>query len=564
MLRGRKRRALTFGARMFIGLVWWELIIARLFGAPRAAAGRMDRIVALAVRFRALALRLGGVWIKLGQFISSRVDVVPQPVIDVLADLQDAVPSEPTQVMIARIEHELGKPVGELFTEFEPEPIAAASFGQVYRAELRSAAGARERVIIKVQRPNLDALVRTDLESLTTIIGWFKGYKTISARADLSALAREFGAGILAELNYADEAANAERFRKNFAGDPQVRVPRVFMQFVTPRVLVLENVEEIKITDYDGLQQAGINREAVAKKLMETYLQQFFVHGFFHADPHPGNLFVQPLDPASAQRSGVALPPAGRPFRLTFIDFGMVGDVPPAYELALREMIIGMGLKDARRVTEAMKRMNLFLPTADMYRVEQAVTAVFDKFWGMATTDLSNVEFDEMYSFVNQFRDLLKDLPFQAPQNMLYLGRAANILSGMTTALDAKFNPWKEVQPFAQGLAQASAKRPGLLDPRGVLNELLKLGQKSIALPNQADQFLNRALSGQLELRAQLSANSTNELRRIEGAVSGLTRALIVIGLLACGTALLLNGWGVLGGVLLVGGGLGALRGLIG
>jgi predicted unusual protein kinase regulating ubiquinone biosynthesis (AarF/ABC1/UbiB family) len=525
-------------------------------------------MIVFARRFRALALDLGGVWIKLGQFLSSRVDILPPSVIAELADLQDAVPAEPTDQVIRTIEHELGQPISQLFAEFEPDPIAAASFGQAYRALLNvNVASAAlpitqsTRVIIKVQRPNLDQIVATDLRSLKTIMGWAKWYRLVRERANVDDLVREFSDGILAELDYEQEARNAELFAHHFAHDAQVRIPKPYKTLTTRRVLVLENVEDIKITDYDGLASANISRVAVARKLFDTYLQQFFTDGFFHADPHPGNLFVQPLDVAQATQLDIEVPTDGtRPFRLTFIDFGMVGTVPKAYEKELREIIIATSLKDARRVTAAAQRMGMFLPGADLFRIEQAVSMLFDKFWGLNTTDLVNVSFDEMFSFVAEFRDLLSTLPFQMPQNMLYLGRAANILSGMSTALDPKFNPWKEIQPFAQGMAQKSSKR-GAQD---VLDEVIKLLRQTVQLPNQADQVLSRALSGQLEIRTQLSQASTNDLRRIEHGISRLSWLIIFAVFMGCGTALLISQFVGVGGVFLVVGGLALAKVLFG
>jgi predicted unusual protein kinase regulating ubiquinone biosynthesis (AarF/ABC1/UbiB family) len=234
--------------------------------------------------------------------------------------------------------------------------------------------------------------------------------------------------------------------------------------------------------------------------------------------------------------------------------------VPKAYEKELREIIIATSLKDARRVTAAAQRMGMFLPGADLFRIEQAVSMLFDKFWGLNTTDLVNVSFDEMFSFVAEFRDLLSTLPFQMPQNMLYLGRAANILSGMSTALDPKFNPWKEIQPFAQGMAQKSSKR-GAQD---VLDEVIKLLRQTVQLPNQADQVLSRALSGQLEIRAQLSQASTNDLRRIEHGISRLSWLIIFAVFMGCGTALLISQFVGVGGVFLVVGGLALAKVLFG
>jgi predicted unusual protein kinase regulating ubiquinone biosynthesis (AarF/ABC1/UbiB family) len=181
--------------------------------------------------------------------------------------------------------------------------------------------------------------------------------------------------------------------------------------------------------------------------------------------------------------------------------------------------------------------------------VEQAIGLLFDRFWGVTANDISNVDFDEMYAFAEQFRDLLSTLPFQIPQNVLYLGRAANILVGMMTALDPGFNPWTALQPFAQGIAGPSATRTA----QDLLGEGVRLFRQTVQLPNQSDAFFTRALNGQLELRAQLSPSSTNDLRRIESGVSRLTWALVFASLLVCGTLLALGGIGWLGAILFIG-----------
>lgn len=559
MIKSRARRALWFGAKMILGFVWWEIIVAKLGGQTRVSRNRMNRFVQLARDFRKLAVGLGGVWIKLGQFLSSRVDLLPQEIIVELQGLQDDVPAEPESVMIATLERELGKPVSELFDEFDSTPVAAASFGQAYLATLNtSGEGGPKRVVVKVQRPNLDAMVETDLKSLKTILGWLKRYKPISRRANVDALVEEFARVIRAELDYEQEAHNAEAFDKNFLGDTGVRVPKIYKDMTTRRVIALKNVEDIKITDYDGLEAAGVSRKQVARKLFETYLQQVFVHGFFHADPHPGNLFVQPLDLATARAWRVPIG-EGTPFRLTYVDFGMMGRVTPNMGKELKEFIVAVALKDSRRWTLAAQRMGFFTPEADTTRIEQAVGTLFDKFWGMGMNDLTNVEFSEMYNFGLQFRDLLSNLPFQIPQDVLYLGRAANILSGMMTALDPSFNPWQALQPFANDLAAATGQTT-TRTARDVLGEVLRIGRTTLSLPNQADAYLSRALSGQLELRAQLSASSTNDLRRIENSVSRLTWAVTFSALLLCGTVLTVNAFAIMGIVCFVLAGLAFVR----
>ena len=549
MLRSRAWRALWFGATMIIGLIWWELLLARIIGPARVERGRMARMAMLARRFRVMAVRLGGVWIKLGQYISTRVDILPQEVLIELNDLQDAVPPEDSHRMMALLETELGKPLSTLFEEVDAEPVAAASFGQAHLATLPTG----QRVVVKVQRPYMDEIVDVDLHSLRVVGRWALLYRPLRERVNLFLLIKEFADGVLAELDYEQEASNAERFATNFARDPAVRIPQVYRNLSTRRVLVLENVEEIKITDYDGLSSAGVSRVAVARKLFQTYLQQIFIDGFFHADPHPGNLFVQPLDLERALALGIEIPQTptstrktgdaegservpNTPFRLVYVDFGMVGTVSPAYMKELKEFIIATSLKDARRLTAAAQRMGFFLPGADTRRIEQAIGLLFDRFWGMTVSDLTDVDFGEMYSFALQFRDLLSSLPFQIPQNILYLGRAVNILSGMSTALDPQFNAWKEMQPFARGIAGAGAS-----NVQDVLNEAIKLARLTVQLPTQLDAFFSQALNGQLELRAQLSQPSATDLHRLESSVSRLGTAVVFAALLVCGTLLLIN-----------------------
>ncbi len=545
-LRWRAWRALWFGARMVLGFIWWEMILARLIGAERVAQNRMARLTKLARRFRALAVELGGVWIKLGQFLSSRVDLLPPQIIAELSGLQDAVPPAPVAVMLPLIERELGKPIAQVFEEFDPEPIAAASFGQAYLATIRDTSDTNsdgvpslKRVVVKVQRPDMDAIVSTDLRALRIIVGWLKYYKPIRRRANLDALAKEFSDVVHEELDYLKEAEHAERFNRNFAHDTGVRVPRVYHAYTTRRLIVLKNVEDIKILDFEGLESAGISRREVAHKLFETYLAQVFVHGFFHADPHPGNLFVQPLDAATARAWRVPIG-EGRPFRLTFVDFGMMGTLPPTFVKELREFILAITLKDAHRWVMSAQRLGFFLPEADLARVEQAIAQLLDRFWGVAVSDLSNVEFAEMYTFAQEFRDLLSSLPFQIPQNMLYLGRAANILAGMLTALDPQFNPWQALQSFARSFDAPTANR-ARATAQDVINEGARLLRQAAQLPAQSEAFFARALSGQLEVRAQLSTSSTNDLRRIERSVERLSWAMAFAALLVCATLLFLN-----------------------
>ena len=295
-LRGRYFRILTFFAGVIVRFIYWELIVRRIGFRQLAKRTRLERFRREAMRFRALALRMGGVMIKVGQFLSSRLDVLPPEITETLADLQDEVPAESFADIRQLAEQELGASLAEKFEWFDENPLAAASLGQVHRAKLKLDEDADFlNVVVKVQRPGIASIVTVDLSALQRVGNWLMRYRPVREHADVPALLREFSATVYEEINYQKEAGNAETFFENFDDDKYVNVPRVIRSLSTLRVLTLEDVFAIKITDYDAITAAGIDRGEVARKLLDTYLEQIFEDGFFHADPHPGNLFITPL-----------------------------------------------------------------------------------------------------------------------------------------------------------------------------------------------------------------------------------------------------------------------------
>ncbi|MEP7357980.1 MAG: AarF/ABC1/UbiB kinase family protein, partial [Anaerolineales bacterium] len=345
MIRSRYRRIVFFFAGVIFNIVIWDLLLPRVGLRGWSRRTRPERLRRIAVRFRGLAIRMGGVLIKMGQFMSARLDVLPEIITTELAGLQDEVPAEPFAAIRREAEAELGAPLAERYAAFDETPLAAASLGQVHRARLRPGPDGVQPppVVVKIQRPQVEALIATDLAAVRTVGGWLNRYPPIRRRADVPALLAEFTRILEAEVDYLAEGHNAETFAKNFADDPGVRVPRVIWTHTTRRVLTLEDVYAIKITDYAAITAAGIDRAEVAERLFQTYLRQIFEHGFFHADPHPGNLFVERVP----QAPDAAPAPA---WRLIFVDFGMVGQVPENLRLGLREMVIGVGLRDGRRL----------------------------------------------------------------------------------------------------------------------------------------------------------------------------------------------------------------------
>jgi predicted unusual protein kinase regulating ubiquinone biosynthesis (AarF/ABC1/UbiB family) len=541
--RGRYFRILNFFAGVIGRFILWELVIAKAGLRKWTRRTRAERFRREAVRFRALAIHMGGVMIKVGQFLSSRLDVLPPEVTDELANLQDEVPAESFESIKTLAEKELGAPLAEKFEWFDESPLAAASLGQVHRARLRAEdeADGFRNVVVKVQRPSIELIVEVDLSALQRVGKWLMRYRPIREHSDVPALLREFSETIREEIDYVNEAGNAEKFAENFKDDTDVHVPRVVKSLSTLRVLTLEDVFAIKITDYAEITKAGIDRGDVAKKLLDTYLKQIFEDGFVHADPHPGNLFVTPLGAESD---------SPRRWKLTFVDFGMTATVPESVRDALREMLIGVGTKDAGRVVKSYQQLGMLLPGADLKLIEQAEAQVFDRFWGMSMSELRKTSPDEIRKFAHQYRDLIFSMPFQVPNNLIMLARTVAILSGMCTGLDPDFNLWTQLSPYARKLIEKEATK-GVSD---WIQELGSLLQNLIALPSQASRVFSQAERGDLVVQ---SPQVVREVRGLTRSVDRLTGGIIFLGLLLGGVLLynagnILYAQGMLAGSLVV------------
>ncbi|CAG0998699.1 aarF domain-containing kinase [Anaerolineales bacterium] len=544
-LRGRYLRILTFFAGVILRFIYWELILSRLGLRPLVRRTRPERFRRDAQRFRALAIHMGGVMIKVGQFLSSRLDILPPEITDTLADLQDEVPAESFADIRRLAERELGASLSEKFEWFDENPLAAASLGQAHRAKLRADENLDfVNVVVKVQRPNIAAIVDIDLSALKRVGKWLMYYRPIREHADVPALLREFSATVYEEIDYIKEAGNAETFFENFKDDKKVNVPRVVRSLSTLRVLTLEDVFAIKITDYDAITAAGIDRGEVARKLLDVYLEQIFEDGFFHADPHPGNLFVTSLPPtkSAAKNSKRKFPR----WQLTFVDFGMVGHVPENLRKGLRETVIAVGTRDAGRLIRSYKELGFLLPGANTQALEQASAAVFDRFWGMSMGELRNVKPSDVHEIGHRVRDVMVETPFQVPNDLLMLVRTVAILSGMCTGLDANFNLWQQLAPYASKLVEEEASSAFSLD--NILKQVGDVVQAFVALPSQASRLLAQVESGGLTVQ---SPQVSREVRALGRSVNRLTGGVIFAALLVSGVTLLNAGNGQLGGGLL-------------
>lgn len=512
-LRRRFWTTTAFIARTLIAIWWWEVILPyrlRLGFLNRNAAARRQ---GWARAYRDFALRMGGVWIKLGQFFSSRADVLPPDITAILSDLQDEVQPVSWAAICSQIERELGDAPDQLYQQFDRVPRAAASLGQVHFATLKNGTP----VAVKVQRPGIRAIIEVDLRALRWALRTMKNVSFLKRRANLDALYDEFSATLRMELDYVAEGRHAEQFAENFAADPNVDLPCPYWPLTTVRVLTLERIEGIKISDNAALDRAGVSRAEVADKVFWAYLKQVFEDGFFHADPHPGNLFIRPH---TEMPEGAT----SRPFDLIFIDFGAVGHISERSRTLMRRMVIATVQRDYEELVRLAKELGFLLPDADNRALVAALEALFERFYGLSMAELTAINYTEIEQLFEQFRDLIYDFPFQLPQDFIFLGRTLAMLSGIATSLNPNFSPIVGLEPFARRLIGAEAG--------SVLSEAAReareLGTLAVALPRRLDRLLRRVEDG--DLADEAIAPVLESLAGIEGAFNRLTDTLLLMG----------------------------------
>ena len=527
----RYTRITRFFARMILHIIMWDLVGGRLFLIKgKVKSNRPERYRKLARQFRELAVEMGGVMIKLGQFLSSRVDVLPMEIIQELAGLQDEVPPVPNDEIAAAIRTELGDPLLR-FAEIETEPLAAASFGQTHRAWLKTDTDERgAAVVVKVQRPNIELTVRTDLAALRVVAKWMMNYRPIRTRADAPALMEEFAVILWEELDYVSEAENASRFADIFDSYAGMYVPKFYREHCTERVLVIENVESLKVTDVAAMTAAGIDSTQVADRLLDVYFQQVFEEAYFHADPHPGNIFIRPRpDKPHAED-------APTPFDIIFIDFGMMGKIPDEMHSLLGKMLVSITTRDSTGLTDAYAKMGFFLPGADLERISEAQSHILDQIWGRGLLDLANPDMNEVQELGREFKDILFEFPFQIPQNFIYLGRALGILSGISSVLNPAINPWSYIEKYGQRLVTSDQFRDiGL-------NTAIETLREYADLPLRIKRIVDLAESGQLSVNFKPDRQTSQKLLKLEQHSRQLNTSILASATLVSGTMLFLKG----------------------
>lgn len=454
-------------------------------------------------------LQLGSAFIKLGQLLSARPDVLPAELVEELAQLQDRVPAFSFEVVQALLEQELGERCAEII-DLEPVPLGSASLAQVHRASLRSG----RQVVLKVQRPGLERLFRLDLEVLQQVAAVVQRHPRWGQGRDWVGIAKECRRVLLRELDFRLEAEHAARFRQQFLDDPGIRIPAVVWELSARRVLCLDYVPGIKITDRQALLDAGIEPAAVAEKGAASYLQQLVRFGFFHADPHPGNLAV------------------GSDGALIYYDFGMMGQLSGRLRSRLGRMVRAAAGRDAARLVQELQGAGVIAAGIDPGPVRRLVRVMLNEaLTPPFSANVINKLSGDLYA-------LVYGQPFRLPPELIFVMRALSTFEGVGRTLDPGFSLVAIARPYLLPLMTASGGGPAGSGPNAGANELFneitrqaaEVGSRALGIPRRLDESLARIEQG--DLQVQIRAGETDRLlRRLALAQQSAGQSMLLAGL---------------------------------
>jgi len=469
-----------------------------------------------AVWIREGLLELGPTFIKVGQLFSTRADLFPVAYVNELSKLQDQVPAFGYEQVEKIIQEDLGKSISQLFASFDPIPLAAASLGQVHKAKLTSG----EEVVVKIQRPGLKKLFTIDLAILQKITQYFQNHPKWGKGRDWNGIYDECCKILWLEADYLHEGRNADTFRRNFRGEDWVKVPRIYWRYASPRVLTLEYLPGIKISHYEAIEAAGLDRKELAQLGAKAYLRQLLNDGFFHADPHPGNLAVS-TDGA-----------------LIFYDFGMMGEIKTNVKEKLMQTLLGVVQKDAQRVVSSLVDLGALVPTDDMGPVRRSVQFMLDHFMDKPFEEQSVAAISE------DLYEITADQPFRFPATFTFVMRAFSTLEGVGKGLDPEFNFMEVAQPFAmQVMSDFNGNASTLFDELG--RQAAQVSNTALGLPRRIEDTIDKLDRGDIRVRVR-SLESERIFRRLGAIVLGTNYTVLISALLICSTILFVNSYKIL------------------
>jgi predicted unusual protein kinase regulating ubiquinone biosynthesis (AarF/ABC1/UbiB family) len=408
-------RAADMGRQLgwFAATAWFD----DLTGASDDGA----RVAVRARQLRDMLTRLGPTFIKAGQVLANRPDILREDYMNELVVLQDDVPPFPTATALAGVEAQLGRPLGELFSAISAEPVAAASLGQVYRATLRDTG---EEVAVKVQRPDVAPVILRDLFIFRALAGALNPWTLARLGCNAELIVDEFGEKLLEELDYVQEARNAEDFRANFAGDPMVKIPWVRRDLTTPTVLVMEWIDGVRCTDVAGLRASGLDLPAFIRTGVVSGMRQLLEFGLFHGDPHPGNIFALPGG------------------RIAYVDFGNVAELSQRNKAVLIDAVVHAVNKDYEGMAADFIKLGFLAPGTDVAPLVPAL----EKIWGEALgASLADFNFR---SVTMAFNELVYEYPIRIPERYSLVIRSLLTQEGICMTLDKEFHFLEVAYPY--------------------------------------------------------------------------------------------------------------------
>ncbi|MBI4491647.1 MAG: AarF/ABC1/UbiB kinase family protein [Chloroflexi bacterium] len=453
---------------------------------------------------------LGTTFIKLGQILSTRADLLPPDFVAELARLQDAVPPEPVKVIERQIDQELGQPPARLFARFDAEPLGSASIGQVHAAVLPTG----EAVVVKVQRPGVEHLVEADLVILMDLARLAQARTAWGQLYDLPGMVEEFAETLRGELDYVREGRNAERIARSFAREPALHVPAISWRYTTRRVLTMERFEGIKVSDLAGLEAAGIDRPKLARTGLRIVLKMILEDGFFHADPHPGNFLIQPGEV------------------IGLLDYGMVGQLDEATREHLLYLFLAIVDQDLDRVVDRLAALGIVGTAFQLERLKRDLNRLISLYWGLPLREI------DIRRILEEFLATARRHRLYVPAHLTLMSKTVIMHDGLARQLDPECNLSELLASYARELAWRIYLQPERWRRR-LLPSFLDLSQLLVTLPRRVDRLLGQAERGTiaLNMRVQETEHVLDTLNRM---VNHLILSILATGLIV-GIALLLQ-----------------------
>lgn len=414
------------------------------------------------VRLRLAMEELGPTFVKLGQILSTRPDLLPREYIEEFRKLQDNVPAIPVDAICAQIQRELGVPLETLFAEFSPCPIAAASIAQVHRGRLQSG----EEVVVKVRRPGIDQVIATDLDILAGLAYLLHQHVPASHVYDPLGIVREFRRILAREMDFSREGRTIDRFGVNFRDDPTVHVPRVFWEHTGETVLTMEYVDGIKISDVQRLTARGADLKAIARNGADAILKQVLIHGFFHGDPHPGNVYILEGN------------------TVCFLDYGMVGRIDEDLRYQLVDLIAAILDRDVDRVLGSLLFSGTLAEEIETRQLRRDLAEFIDDYYELPLQDINAGR------LLTEFIDILTTYHIRFPSDLMLLAKALVTIEGIGRQLDPEFNMISHIKPFMYRLARERVSPAGLA--REAFQVTQGYGALMKSLPRDLKELINR------------------------------------------------------------------------